>query len=216
MKCWAIVPVKRLAAAKSRLAPILSLRRRRALVCLLLTHTLKALKHARGISGILVIGQDRAVRGIARTSGAEFIAEGEQGGLNRALARAAAEAVRRGADSLLILPADLPLLAAADVSAALKIHGRPPFLLIAPDRAERGTNLLRIAPPGLIRFSFGSCSFQRHVSSARRAGARVRVLRRPSLAQDLDCPEDLINTAILGWPGGKQFGNPPGKPFPRP
>jgi 2-phospho-L-lactate guanylyltransferase len=198
MKCWAIVPVKRLAAAKSRLAPVLPLRRRRALVGFLLAHTLKALKHTRGIAGILVVGKDRAVRRIARESGAEFIAEGERGGLNRALQRAAAEAVRRGAESTLILPADLPGLTKSDLRAALKKAVRPPFLVIAPDRADRGTNLLWVAPPGLIRFAFGRRSFERHVSSARRAGAKVTLLRRPSLARDLDCPEDLAGIRLPG------------------
>jgi len=201
MKCWAIVPVKRLAAAKSRLASVLSLRQRRALVCSLLIHALDVLQATDGIEGILVVGKDRAVREIARRSGATFVHEAERDGLNRALLRAAAEAVRRGAEAVMILPADLPLLRSADIAWVLERAGRPPFLMIAPDRSEQGTNLLFMAPPGLIRFSFGIRSFRRHLLAARRAGVKAKIRRRQALAQDIDRPEDLSKICGLGRDG---------------
>jgi 2-phospho-L-lactate guanylyltransferase len=195
MKIWAIVPVKRLSAAKSRLAPALPLRRRRELVCSLLARTLIALRDADGIEGTIVAGRDRTVAKIAAEFGAVFIRDHERDGLNRALARAQKEAVRRGAEAVLVLPADLPFLTSADVARALPRSGKNPQLTIAPDRTEHGTNLLLMAPPQLIRFSFGERSFRRHVLAARRAGARIKVIRRPSLAQDLDCPADLARCA---------------------
>jgi 2-phospho-L-lactate/phosphoenolpyruvate guanylyltransferase len=191
MKCWVIVPVKRLSAAKSRLAAKLTLSQRRELVCALLTHTLKELKRVNGIAGKIVVGRDRAVQRIALNQGAVFVPEKTHDGLNRALARAAREAVRRGADTIMVLPADLPLLKKADIFGALKRAGKPPFLEMAPDRLGRGTNLLLMSPPGLIRFSFGNHSFRRHLYAARRAGVRGGTIRRASLAEDLDCPEDL-------------------------
>jgi len=198
MNCWVIVPVKRLSAAKSRLAPNLTLCQRREMVCLLLIRTLGILASEKRIAGILVVGKDRAVRSITANHGAVFVQEKTNGGLNRALAYAAREAVRRGADSILVLPADLPLVKQSDIAGALKPAGKPPFLRIAPDHTGHGTNLLLSAPPGLIRFSFGEDSFQRHVAAARRAGARVSVIRRASLAQDLDCPDDLARLYRVG------------------
>jgi 2-phospho-L-lactate guanylyltransferase len=209
MRCWAIVPVKRLTAAKSRLAPVLSLRRRRELVTSLLIRTLTVLSKVKRIEGILIVGKDNAVRKIAREFGAGFVKEKEQDGLNGALTRAAREAVRRGADALMILPADLPLLKPADLAWALTRAGTPPFLAIAPDRAGRGTNLLCLAPPGLIRFSFGERSFLRHVTAARRAGSKVKVLRRRSLAEDIDRPEDLKLVKVSFGTGGKPPRTPP-------
>ncbi len=210
MKLWVIVPVKRLAAAKSRLASVLSLRQRRELIIALLTQTLTTLKKIKGVEGILVVGRDRTVRAIARGHGADFVREEERGGLNRALSRAQAAAVRRGAEAVMILPADLPLLSVKDISWAKKKISRPPFLAIAPDRLERGTNLLFMAPPGLIRFSFGERSFQRHFQGARQAGVKVAVLRRRALAQDLDCPEDLFSVQNLGWDGKNPRNRPKG------
>jgi 2-phospho-L-lactate guanylyltransferase len=192
MKLWAIIPVKRLTAAKSRLAPVLTRPQRRTLVCFLLKHTLEILHAESGIHGVIVVGKDRAVRTLARKHGAAFVSEGEGGGLNRALARAQSAAVRRGAEAVMVLPVDLPLLSPKDLAWAKKKAGRPPFVAIEPDQSEQGTNLLYMAPPGLIRFSFGRDSFSKHRQAAREAGVRATILRRRALAQDLDLPEDLV------------------------
>lgn len=192
MKRWVIVPVKRLATAKSRLAPALSARQRRLLAGGLLEHTLKILRNLKGIDGILVVSKDPTVLAAARKSGALPIPEGRCDGLNRALSRAAVEAVRRGADAVLVLPADLPLLRAQDIERAMRMGRRPPFVVVAPDRAERGTNLLYMSPPGIIEFSFGERSFRRHLQSARRAGVEGTICRLPALEHDIDKPEDLF------------------------
>ena len=67
----------------------------------------------------------------------------------------------------------------------------PPVVVIAPDRHESGTNALLISPAGLIEYDFGENSFKRHCQRAEAAGARLEVLHLPSLALDLDLPEDL-------------------------
>jgi 2-phospho-L-lactate guanylyltransferase len=211
MNCWAVVPVKTLSAAKSRLAPALSLRRRKAMVCLLLRRTLGILNSTDGIAGILVAGKDRTVRAIARGAGAVFVPEDRRGGLNRALARAAAEAERRGADALIVLPADLPLLTAGDLSWTVNKIRRAPYLAVAPDHTGHGTNLIVVSPPRLIRFSFGHRSFHRHVQAARRAGVQATILLRRSLARDLDRPEDLERMGGLDR-GGKEGPQGAGKP----
>lgn len=199
MKRWVIVPVKRFAAAKSRLAAVVPESRRRGLARALLDHTLRILHGLRGISGILVVSRDRAALAMARKYGALTVSESKCDGLNRALARAMAEAVRRGAESVLILPTDLALLSGEDLTRAMRMASLPPFVVLAPDRAERGTNLLYMAPPGVVRFSFGERSFQRHLQTARRAGVDVSICRRPGLAHDVDRPEDLAEIDGLSW-----------------
>jgi 2-phospho-L-lactate/phosphoenolpyruvate guanylyltransferase len=191
MKRWVIVPVKKLAAAKSRLAPALSAKERRLLARRLLDHTLKVLRNLNGIEGIIVVSKDRAALAAAGKSGAQFVPEGKCDGLNRALARAVKEAVRRGAEAILVLPADLPLLRTRDLAQAVRLARRRRFVVIAPDRGEEGTNLLYFSPPGIIKFSFGERSFKKHLQSARRKKIRVSVLRTLDLAQDIDRPEDL-------------------------
>jgi 2-phospho-L-lactate guanylyltransferase len=199
MKRWVIVPVKRLTAAKSRLQPALSARQRRILAGKLLDHTLKVLRGLKAIEGILVVSKDRAVLAAARKFGALSVPEGKCDGLNRALTRAAAEAVVRGAEAVMVLPADLPLLSTEDLIRAMRMANLPPFVVVAPDRAEQGTNLLYMAPPGVVRFSFGQRSFQKHRQAARRAGVEPAICRRPALAHDIDRPEDLEDLNRSRW-----------------
>ena len=67
----------------------------------------------------------------------------------------------------------------------------PPVVVVAPDRHREGTNALLICPVGLIDYEFGPNSFQRHCACAAAAGARLEVVDLPSLALDMDLPEDL-------------------------
>jgi 2-phospho-L-lactate guanylyltransferase len=77
------------------------------------------------------------------------------------------------------------------VSALLK--GSDPFrnVVIVPDRHGQGTNALLLTPPDVMEPAFGEGSFARHAARARAAGAAVRVADLPSLALDVDTPEDL-------------------------
>jgi 2-phospho-L-lactate guanylyltransferase len=105
--------------------------------------------------------------------------------------RATVVARQYGVSAVLVLPADLPLLAREDLQSLIAHAQNPPVVAIAPDRHQQGTNALLIAPPGLIEYEFGPGSFARHVAQARAAGARVEICLLPSLALDLDAPDDL-------------------------
>lgn len=188
---WAIVPVKPLCGAKSRLAPVLSQLERTTLVLTMLRHTLQILTRVDELSGVLVVSDDARVRSVVREfEKVRYLREKGSGGLNPALAQASRQVAAWGADGLLVIPGDLPLMRSRSVRlmlAALK----PPAVVIAPDRAEQGTNALLVAPPGLIPFAFGAASFQTHIAEARARGLEPRVVRDPRLATDLDLPEDL-------------------------
>ena len=67
----------------------------------------------------------------------------------------------------------------------------PPLVVVAPDRHRQGTNALLICPVGLIEYDFGPGSFQRHCARAQQRGARLEICELPSLALDVDLPEDL-------------------------
>jgi 2-phospho-L-lactate guanylyltransferase len=67
----------------------------------------------------------------------------------------------------------------------------PPVVVVAPDRRRKGTNALLVCPVGLIEYEFGPDSFRHHCEQAQRAGARLEICELPSLALDMDLPEDL-------------------------
>jgi len=187
---WAVVPIKALDQAKSRLAPVMGPVERRALVLKMLRHTLSVLCRCDDLQGILVIGTDPAVRRAALAQEAVFLTESAAGGLNGSLAEAAAHLLTREAQGLLVIPGDLPHLRLSSIQELVRL-GVPRGVVIAPDRRELGTNALLVTPPDLIPFCFGPNSFRQHLAAAEAAGVTPIVVRSPDLAMDVDLPEDL-------------------------
>jgi 2-phospho-L-lactate guanylyltransferase len=191
MTLWAIVPVKPLRYGKSRLAGTLTEDQRTELNRALLQHTLETLSEVKAVDGVLVISRDPHALTIARSHGARTVQENGQPQLNTALKRATIVAQVYATRGVLVLPADLPLISKGDIVELIKRAAEPPVVVIAPDRHGRGTNALLISPPGLIEYDFGENSFQRHCERAKNAGVRLEIVELPSLALDLDIPEDF-------------------------
>jgi 2-phospho-L-lactate guanylyltransferase len=102
---------------------------------------------------------------------------------------------------VLVLPADLPQMKPDDVTVMVNAAKYSQTMVIAPDHRQQGTNALLLRPPDLITYSFGENSFYRHVQQANDKGAKVEIVELPSLARDVDYPEDLafLNGALEEW-----------------
>lgn len=118
MSLYAVVPVKDLAGAKSRLGPALGPEGRAALTLTMMQNVLLALREA-GVERTYVVSPDREVLDAAETSGASPLLQRSRG-MNPALEEAREKAVADGATSLLVFPADLPLLRAPDVETVVE------------------------------------------------------------------------------------------------
>lgn len=191
MALWAIVPVKPLNQNKSRLSGVLSKAERSELNHHLLVQTIKTLNSTPDIENILVISRDNKTLAVARKHGAQTVLEQRGSELNVSLERATIVAKTYTTRGVLILPADLPLLTKADIIRLLDKVNDPPVVVVVPDRIKVGTNALVVCPAGLIEYEFGHGSFERHCRLAREAGARLEICELPSLALDMDLPEDL-------------------------
>ena len=191
MTLWAIIPVKPLRRGKSRLSGVLSPEARTALNHYLLSNTLEILESVPEIEYTLVVSRDPEALTIAREYGARTVQEQGSPQLNIALTRATLVALSHSVQGVLIVPADLPLLSADDIHAVIKRASNPPVVVITPDRHHQGTNALLISPPGLIQYEYGSGSYQKHCLQAVKAGARLEICERSSVALDIDFPEDL-------------------------
>jgi 2-phospho-L-lactate guanylyltransferase len=191
MTLWAIVPVKPLRFGKSRLAGVLTEDERTDLNRRLLAHTLDTLTAIPEIEHVLVISRDPAALALARDHGARTVQENGAPQLNVALTRATVVAKNYTTRGILIIPADLPLITPEDVRAMLDRATDPPVVVVAPDRHRNGTNALLVCPVGLIEYDFGPNSFKRHCERAVKAGARLEIFELPSIALDVDLPEDL-------------------------
>jgi 2-phospho-L-lactate/phosphoenolpyruvate guanylyltransferase len=191
MSLWAIVPVKPLDQAKSRLASALGPDERVALVQRLLERTLDMLRQVPSVAEVLVVTGDPGVQAWCRGAGNRLFCEAGPPDLNRALRAATVSAQANGAKAVFIVHADLPQVTAAELEAMANLIDGGPLVAVAPDRHGRGTNALLCAPPGLIEYRFGDDSFALHCAQAQAAGARLEVCSAPGLALDIDLPEDL-------------------------
>ena len=200
MTTWAIVPVKPLRRAKSRLSSVLGPEERLALSREMLGRVLEALSQVTAIERTLLVSRDSEAMALARQYGARTLSERPPIDLNQALHQATRAAVASGASAVVVIPADLPLVTAEDLGELVAQAASPPVVTLAPDRHGSGTNGLMVAPAGLIEYAFGPSSLDRHRALALAAGARVLVVDRPGLALDLDLPEDLgLFRGASGW-----------------
>jgi 2-phospho-L-lactate guanylyltransferase (CobY/MobA/RfbA family) len=203
MIIWAIVPVKPLRDSKSRLSHILSPDERAALTRGMLGHTLEVLEDVKGIFRTLVVSRDPAVLKVARRHGASTFSESDRQDLNVALTRATHIAMAQQANSILVLPSDLPFLTPADVEMMINgvesnghngngngYHLQNRAITICSDHNEDGTNALVLSPPTGFTFRYGRDSFQRHMDEAERIGMTRRIIHAPGIKFDLDTEED--------------------------
>ncbi|MDI3341661.1 MAG: 2-phospho-L-lactate guanylyltransferase [Sphaerobacter sp.] len=196
MTTIAVVPVQRLGTAKSRLAGHLSPDERRALVLTLLDRAVGALQAATAVDQVIVVSPDEVVLQRAAARGATALRQPDEG-LNAAVRLGRAAALRRGADTLLVLLGDLPRITAADIDALLaELPDRG--VVLAPDRHGRGTNAAALRPPDAIEPAFGDDSLARHRARAAARGLVVREFHAPGIGLDVDTPADLAAMGRLG------------------
>lgn len=187
--CWAIIPVKHLDSAKSRLGPAVSLSERVSLSLKMLGRVLAAVSDVEQVTA-LVVSRDSRALGLAVSSGVQTL-EDRWNGLNPCLEGAAQWCAGKGARSLLVLHADLPLITPGDIRALLDMGLSTPSVVLAPCRRNEGTNALFMRPPGIIPFAFGPGSFTAHQKLAFQRLVAAAVYRSPTIALDLDTEEDL-------------------------
>jgi 2-phospho-L-lactate/phosphoenolpyruvate guanylyltransferase len=202
-RTWALVPIRGLETAKTRLGEDLDAEERLALVTRLLHLTLAAARDARGIEGTIVVTMDPDAAGIAKEHHAVGLVE-RAPGLNQAIEAARSVAVARGATAVLVLPADLPSVSASALDELLDVAvsrvrdgARRPLVAIVPDRHGLGTNALLVSPPGAIDPAFGDSSRAAHHARALATGAEWLELDGP-LSLDLDTPADLVAAEAIG------------------
>jgi 2-phospho-L-lactate guanylyltransferase len=191
LKATAVLPVKRFAAAKQRLAGGIDDERRTAVVAAMLADVLEAIGDARSIERTIVVTSEPLAAELAAAAGAELIADPDAGGHSGAALAGVARARELGARCVALLPGDCPLLEPRELERLLT--GLPErFVAIVPDRHGTGTNALALAPPDAIEPAFGEGSCARHVALAREAGVPYAIEELPSLGLDLDTPADVV------------------------
>jgi 2-phospho-L-lactate/phosphoenolpyruvate guanylyltransferase len=190
-----IIAVKRLAAAKTRLAPVFSARTRETVVLAMLIDTLTAAASVGSVGSITVITPDEAAGAAAANLGANVLADPTPGGhgdpLNNAITAAEKE-VAGSFSNIVVLQGDLPALQTQELSGAI-VAARHHQRSFVADRLATGTAAL-FAFGTALDPKFGPDSSARH----RRSGAIELTGAWPGLRCDVDTPADLAAARRLG------------------
>jgi 2-phospho-L-lactate guanylyltransferase len=196
----AVIPVGSLEGAKSRLGEQLDAEERQDLVAGFLARTVVAALAVDRLADVLVVSPDRDVLARAASLGARTLRQRSKG-LNAGLRDARADVIAGGADALLILPIDLPLVTSAEIVRVLDgLDDRARAVVLVTDRHGTGTNVLALRPPDVIDVAFGPGSRAAHHRAADSSGATYLEVDGP-LTVDLDTPDDLVYVESLSEAG---------------
>jgi len=190
----AIVPVKALDLAKSRLA--LPPGERRQLALAFATDTLDALLACPDVAGVVVITADPDVAALAVARRAHVVpdrTDSLDAAIADAVARSGMPSAHLPATSVLIAPADLPCLRPADVTEVLRLAAGHPAAFV-PDRSGAGTTLTLFAAGQRVVTGYGADSAARHT------GMGLYAVPAPPLRarHDVDTVADLREAVALG------------------
>ena len=185
------MPVKGIANALIRLAPLLNREERAQFSLTMLRDVLDVLRKVRGLDGLAVVSREPIVWEIARGEGARVIEEPpDVVGEGPAVDYGADILWRERVCQVLVIPSDLPLVKVQDLEAILLEDIGAPSVIMAPSD-DGGTNALLKSPPDVIPSRFGPNSLSLHIREAEARNVPYQVLRLPSLATDIDSPQDM-------------------------
>ncbi|MFF5080851.1 2-phospho-L-lactate guanylyltransferase [Actinoplanes sp. NPDC000266] len=183
----AVMPVKRLGLAKSRLRGAVPAARHADLALAMVLDTATAVL---AVCDLTVVTDDPVAAAAVAGLGAQVVPDLPGAGLN--------EAMRYGADEVTgltrrraVLAGDLPALRPAELDEALSDVSKRAYVA---DAAGTGTVLLAAGPGVHLEPLFGIGSARAHAES----GARALDGAWPGLRQDVDTPADLETVLALG------------------
>jgi 2-phospho-L-lactate guanylyltransferase len=190
MSTWVVVLIKDFGSAKQRLSPALAPRSRRALAR---RNARLAVDAASAGDHVLVVAGGKRVAEMAERWGAEVLLEPREEGQNIAAGRGIVRAVERGADAVVLLSSDLPLVTAGAVRELIDFaeRRRSPAVVAVPAIGRGGTNALYLRPPQAIGLHFGDDSLAKFREDAETRGVEFTVHHSDAMALDLDEPSDL-------------------------
>ncbi|MEO6726638.1 MAG: 2-phospho-L-lactate guanylyltransferase [Blastocatellia bacterium] len=202
---YILIPVKDLKRAKQRLAGLMTREERTQLAWAMLENTFAVVTQVTSIDRIAVVTLYEPAIALAKSYGMEIAIETQQISESASVDFGSREVTRYGAQSVLRLPIDLPLITVEDVETILACEQQSspsvPLVVIVPSRQGTGTNAILRRPPTLFPSHFGIGSFAKHLKEAARIKAECKVIDLPHIALDVDEPEDL--TELLKQGQGK-------------
>jgi 2-phospho-L-lactate guanylyltransferase len=200
MKIAAVIPMKKLHLAKSRLSNILSPQQRKNLAMYLLDATIKELKESNFISEIIIVSSDKAVEKYSYLNKLKFIQDFDEG-VNHAVVLADRYCIINDINANVVIPHDLPFISAKEIDGICTISNKyEKCIIICPSKRFDGTNVLLRKPPDVIKTFYDDNSYINHLKEAHKFQIPIESLDNVNLRLDIDTKEDLLELLpIENW-----------------
>lgn len=194
-----LIPVKNLAHAKQRLAPLFDQSRfdqsrRTELAQAMLTDVLEAINLWTNRPPVSLVTDDAFAIELARNLNLEVIPNAGAKSETDAIEMATRLCEQRGSKFSLVIPGDIPLVKASELELIVQSASPEGSVLVASSD-QRGTNAAFRSPCGLFPLRFGNDSFVPHLAAAKATGKPCTILSLPGIALDIDTPSDLQQLA---------------------
>lgn len=186
-----LIPLKDPIRAKTRLAQLLSLDERQRLVWAMFEDVSRAVREARQLDCVVIVTSYARAVERAREFEWEVLIEDSQHSESASVDWASGVLAERGVDTVMRLPADLPLVRAEDIDTLLSISVDFPGAVLVPSREGTGTNAIIRTPPALFPSRFGPNSLALHRQEAAKVGVECVVVENRRIALDIDEPADV-------------------------
>lgn len=186
-----LIPVKDPTNAKSRLSDLLSADERRLFAWAMFEDIVRAVVDAREPDRVVLVSSFGPAIERARGLNWEVLIEESQVSESASVDWASRMLNEQGFDTVMRLPADLPIVQGSDIDEILSINLESPGALLVPSGEGTGTNAIIRTPPTLFPSRFGPNSLALHKEEAAHVGIECRVVNNERIALDIDEPSDV-------------------------
>lgn len=189
-----IIPIKSLEDGKKRLEPFLSPKERRGLILSLLKDVLTAATNARLSDKTLIVTPDSKIVRIIQNWNypkLEYLIEPVAKGINHAIKNAVKLCTSQNISSILIIPADIPLVKSKDIDELIQLGLSKDSIILVPSHRKDGTNAFYQKLPNTMNAWYGENSFQKNLESISKQEISYHILEKNAFALDIDLKEDL-------------------------
>ena len=195
---FVLIPVKNLKFANERLSSVLSQEERTVLAYAMLKDVFSSVAKSSLADKVAVVTLDRKAMLMADECGFVIIDEKEQKSESSSVDYALKICKDLGAESVLVIPGDAPLITEDDIDFLLNKVKDHPHVILVPSGDKLGTNAILRKPPDVLESMFGHDSFKKHIDQADEKNVSYEIYEVKNLALDIDEPGDIDALKKLG------------------
>jgi 2-phospho-L-lactate guanylyltransferase len=185
-----LIPVKKLSGAKQRLAAALDQEHRSQLAEAMLRDVLTAATDVLDRIDVALVTGDRQAKALAADFGCKVIDDAHNESETAAIEMATAWSERKGYDTTVVVPGDIPLITGQELHRVLDAAPEQGAVFV-PAYDRRGSNCILRRPAAIIPLRFGNDSFLPHCEAMRKTGKELVILELPGIGLDIDNAHEL-------------------------